>query len=103
MDWFVCFVAGKARLEPVGIILCAALMGMAALELILESATALIQGFKESSHQPALEFDFSTMSMLVGTIVAKIILWAFCAHIQDRSPMAMTLAVDHRNDVLSNL
>ena len=99
----ILYPAGKARLEPVGIILCAALMGMAALQLILESVTQLIEGFNNIEHPSALIFDMSTIAMLIGTIVAKIALWILCSRYADKSGTLMTLAVDHRNDVLSNI
>jgi divalent metal cation (Fe/Co/Zn/Cd) transporter len=77
-------------------------MGMAALQLILESVTELISGFKSTTHPTTLIFDLSTILMLIGTIVFKIILWLYCNQFAQKSAMAMTLAVDHRNDVLSN-
>lgn len=98
-DWNT-YPAGKARLEPIGVILCAAAMGMFSLQIILQSGETLIKGLK--GEVPVTEFDTPTIALLVVTIVLKIALYFYCNQWSDDSENAMTLAVDHRNDVLSN-
>jgi cation diffusion facilitator family transporter len=97
------YPAGRSRLEPVGIILCAALMGMAALQLILESGGQLMQGFGKGGAPPTVSFDVFTLAMLGATIGVKAVLWFYCSLYSKYSPTLYALAVDHRNDVLSNL
>jgi len=97
------YPAGRSRLEPVGIIICAALMGMASLQLILESVEQLVAGFSRHGERPqGVAFDAPTLLLLGATIVAKLALWIYCQFYAKYSPTLYTLAVDHRNDVLSN-
>jgi cation diffusion facilitator family transporter len=97
------YPAGRSRLEAVGIILCSALMGMAALQLILESGKELYMGYlSEHGHHASVDFNLFTISLLLLTILAKFVLWVYCNAYAKYSPTLFTLAVDHRNDVLSN-
>ena len=97
------YPAGRSRLEPVGIILCAAIMGCASLQLILESVGELAQGYGAAHVTPTVSFDVFTLSLLLATVMAKLGLWIYCAAFAKHSPTLYTLAVDHRNDVMSNL
>lgn len=74
------------------------------MQLILESVGELAHGYGggHPSH-PSVSFDAFTLSLLVVTIVAKLGLWIYCATFAKYSPTLYTLAVDHRNDVLSNV
>lgn len=76
---------------------------MASLQLILESITQLIEGFSTHAYESPLVFDKLTIWLLVSTIVSKILLWLYCRAFQSYSVTLLALAVDHRNDVLSNL
>lgn len=97
------YPAGRSRLEPVGIIICASLMGCAALQLILESGEQLFVGYRgDPSDHAQVDFTFFTIALLVSTILAKLALWIYCAAFASHSPTLYTLAADHRNDVLSN-
>jgi cation diffusion facilitator family transporter len=95
------YPAGRSRLEPVGLIVCAALMGCAALQLLVESASQLVVGFTHAKH-PVVTFDVLTLTILMLTIIGKLGLWLYCAAYAKYSPTLFALAVDHRNDVLSN-
>lgn len=90
------YPAGLSRLEPIGVILCASIMGMAALELVLHSILQLMSGH----HQ--LFFSITSISILILAIVIKIVLYIMCSAMVKYSPSMLTLAEDHRNDVVSN-
>lgn len=97
------YPAGRSRLEPVGIIICAALMGCAALQLILESGEQLYVGYRgDAAEHAQVDFNFFTIALLVSTILGKLALWIYCAAFASYSPTLYTLSADHRNDVLSN-
>jgi divalent metal cation (Fe/Co/Zn/Cd) transporter len=97
------YPAGRSRLEPVGIIVCAAIMGCAALQLILESGEQLATGFGSHAHHAVVSFNLFTIVLLLATVLAKLALWIYCSAYARYSPTLFTLAVDHRNDVLSNV
>jgi hypothetical protein len=71
------YPAGKSRLEPIGIILCACVMGMASLQLILQSTTTLVEGARQSINGELtveyVVFDTTTIALLIGTIASKIV------------------------------
>ncbi|TDH69585.1 hypothetical protein CCR75_008273 [Bremia lactucae] len=94
------YPAGRRRLEPIAVIISATLMGMAAIEVIQQSAGALLKGLR--GHQRELNISFSTMAVLLCAIVMKLLLWYVCAKIASHSSSADALAQDHRNDVFSN-
>jgi cation diffusion facilitator family transporter len=123
------YPAGAARLEPVGVLTCAALMGMASFEVLRESFTSLVY-----HKEPILGYDHgagtgseislvSFWSMLAIVVVKLALLW-LCnraankklvihaaaagfggsakAVVQLGDPTLEALAQDHWNDVLSN-
>ena len=86
---------GRNRLEPVAIIITAAVMGTATLQII----TSAIDGIVTGSINPNINI-FS--AMIIGiTIILKGTLYVLCRQVDN--PSVQTLAVDHRNDVISNL
>lgn len=92
------FPVGKSRYEPVGLIICAALMFIVGLQLISQAALSLWDGGADSA-----SIDLTSISVIILVIVLKSGLWYYC-HIQRHiSDSVETLAFDHRNDVLSNL
>ncbi len=97
----VLFPAGKSRFEPVGIILCASLMLLAALELVGNSLSTLYHGFALGEVEGAV-IDGSSISVIAAVIILKAMLWLYCQARADLSDSVATLAFDHRNDVLSN-
>jgi len=95
------YPAGRSRLEPVGIVLCASLMGVASLEIACRSCADLAQG--HSGDPPELSLDNGNLALLLFTILSKIALYLYCVAVQKHSSSVMVLAIDHRNDILSNI
>ncbi len=108
------YPAGASRLEPIGVLTCAALMGMASFEVLKESFETLL--YKDSSLEnlSLSEEWYSFWSMLVIVGVKLGLLW-LCqkasyrrsygsskAVIQLADPTLEALAQDHWNDCLSN-
>lgn len=92
------FPVGKSRLEPVGLVLCAALMFIACLQLVSESAVSLWNGGNE-----ATVIDLTSVSVIAFVIILKSGLWYYCYAQRESSDTIETLAFDHLNDVLSNI
>jgi len=90
------YPAGLSRLEPIGVILCASIMGMASLELVFQSIASLVKG----SH--SVYFNSFSISILLLAIIIKILLYIMCSAYSKHSPSLLTLAEDHRNDVMTN-
>jgi len=89
------YPVGKTRLEPVGILTVSLLMIMLSMSVMRESITALVLG----TH--GITWSLAAVIMLGGVIFLKFCLWLFCRRFT-YSPIAMALAQDHLNDVLSN-
>jgi divalent metal cation (Fe/Co/Zn/Cd) transporter len=93
------FPAGKTRLEPLGIVLFACVMGMAAVQIIQQSASRMILGF---SGTPA-EVSLNTMTIVFLCSIAciKLGLHLFCRAVAATGnfPSVEALAQDHLNDV----
>ena len=89
------YPVGRTRLEPIGIITLATIMTMSAAMIIQESARALIDNHK------LRDFNYIAIGSMGTVIVLKVILWLFCRSYKDQ-PIALALAEDHINDVLSN-
>ena len=119
------YPAGAARLEPIGVLTCAALMGMASFEVLRESFTSLMK--HEESLAAAIASDgvgddvslvsFWTMLAIVVTKMALLWLCKKAANkkqrragfvgsakevVQMADPTLDALAQDHWNDSLSN-
>ena len=86
---------GRNRLEPVAIIITAAVMGTAALQII----TSAIEDVAEDKVDPNINIFSGTIIAL--TVILKGTLYILCRQV--RSPSVQALAVDHRNDVAANL
>lgn len=108
------YPAGASRLEPIGVLTCAALMGMASFEVLKESFTTLLY-HTSSINQEGTVQSFWSMSSIV--FVKLFLLW-LCnkaantktvlsqssarAVVQLADPTLEALAQDHWNDALSN-
>ena len=105
------YPAGAARLEPVGVLTCAALMGMASFEVIKESIQSLVA--REVMQDVSLMSFWSMMFV----IVLKLVLLVLCQRADTNwakrndststkftisDPTLEALAQDHYNDALSN-
>lgn len=96
---------GRERLEPVGVMVCAIVMGMASIEVISTSAEKLWK-YWGSDHVPAVDLTFFTSCMLVGIIILKALLWVWCMRVSKRHPgndSVKAIAQDNQNDVISNI
>ena len=86
---------GRNRLEPVAIIITAAVMGTAAIQII----TSAIDDITSSS----IDLNINIFS---GIIIGFTIILKGCLYIlyrQVNNPSVQALAVDHRNDIASNI
>jgi len=98
------YPVGRTRLEPVGVMICAVVMGMASIEVISTSSMKLVQYW--DSEPPPLAFRWDTVLLLVGIIGLKWFLYLWCTRVAERSPRSdavEAIAQDNKNDVLSNL
>ena len=110
------YPAGASRLEPLGVLICAALMGMASFEIIKESCESLL--FDQDTIATDDDKMTSFLSML-AVVVIKLALWALCNRaartrivssirspgkqsVKVADPTLEALAQDHFNDCLSN-
>jgi cation diffusion facilitator family transporter len=124
------YPAGASRLEPIGVLTCAALMGMASFEVLRESFTSLI--YHEKSLAAAMAADGASDGVslvsfwtMLAIVVSKMALLGLCnkaankkvvtsragfvgsvgsakAVVQMADPTLEALAQDHWNDCLSN-
>ena len=92
---------GKARLEPLGVVIFAVVMGMSSLQIILEAVRRLIDIVTKG---PTLKLDVATLTILLSTILLKVLAMLLCRWVAARqaSPSVDAYAQDHRNDVLTN-
>ena len=86
------YPVGRKRLEPVSIIIIAAVMGTAALQIITNAVENL-------GKRPNVNAFSGLIVALV--VVLKGTLYLLCKGV--KNPSVQALAVDHRNDVVSNV
>lgn len=94
------FPVGKSRYEPIGIIVFAALMGAASLQLISQGLTSLTEGL--GGVPPSTTLDERTYGVLAATIGVKGALFLLCSSVKSFSSSVGALAMDHFNDVINN-
>jgi len=93
------YIAGRTRLEPVGIIATAVLMAMAAVEVLRESVISLVGNVSATSpFQPPL----SWAAVMVLSVASVMNLFVCLLTKRMNSPLMDTLGEDAQNDVLSN-
>eukprot|EP00300_Choanocystis_sp_HF-7_P003914 c12983_g1_i2.p2 GENE.c12983_g1_i2~~c12983_g1_i2.p2 ORF type:complete len:279 (-),score=67.04 c12983_g1_i2:47-883(-) len=90
------YPVGRRRLEPLGIIVFAAVMGTAALQLITTSIEAL------AKRSTSLNVQVSTIVILLVTITVKLLLYVWCRCVGRKSAIVNALATDHITDVMVN-
>lgn len=95
------FPVGKSRYEPISIIVFAALMGAASLQLISQGVDQLTKGFASADAGRA-ETDYRTYIVLATIIGVKGTLFVFCSAIKKYSTSVAALALDHFADVITN-
>lgn len=86
---------GRNRLEPVAIVVTASVMGTAALQII----TSAIEDIADNSIDP--QINVFSGGIIALTVILKGALYIICRQVNN--PSIQTLAVDHRNDVVSNI
>ncbi|KAF8949881.1 hypothetical protein BGZ46_004867 [Entomortierella lignicola] len=91
------YPVGKARMEPLGIIVFAAVMVTSFMQVMLQSIQRLLGGSVE-----AVDLGLIILTLLGINILIKLGLWAWCRTMKD-SPSVMALAQDHLNDVVFNI
>jgi len=69
-------------------------MFMATVQLLFASIESLI------THETDLDVSFTTLAILATTILLKSALYIYCRTVKSSS--AQALAMDHRNDVITN-
>ncbi|RYY34296.1 cation diffusion facilitator family transporter [archaeon] len=94
------YPVGKTRLEPLAIIVFASVMGVAALQLVVQSIQVIAQGVSEGP--PKLTIDAVTYGVLGSTVAVKLLLLILCWRLRDESDSVEALVQDHRNDVITN-
>ncbi|CAJ0564074.1 unnamed protein product, partial [Mesorhabditis spiculigera] len=85
---------GRTRLEPLALIVISTVMGIASVMLIYESVKRVI------TNDVKLDVDAVSAGIMVATICVKFTLMCVCRQYDD--PSINVLAMDHRNDCLSN-
>lgn len=118
------YPAGASRLEPIGVLVCAALMGMASFEILKQSIEALVVVLNGSSQSDEALYLHNNAHMLsiygmMSIVLAKLLLYVLCHRarptVYKRSrthgqlvpqkasdPTLEALALDHWNDAWSN-
>lgn len=91
---------GKAKLEPLAIIVFASVMGVASLQLMVQSIQDIVKGYMTSP--PTLVVDEITYGVLAAVVITKSVLYFICSRLVDSSASVDALAQDHRNDVVTN-
>ena len=93
---------GRSRLEPVGIVVVASLMGMASLQVVMESLIRIGQGLDKNKKVTKPKVDSIAVFIMLFTIATKVILYFICRRLAKHSASMSALAQDHLNDVMSN-
>ncbi|KAI7824776.1 cation efflux protein [Gamsiella multidivaricata] len=91
------YPVGKARMEPLGIIVFASVMVTSFLQVMLQSFERLLAGADEP-----VDLGIIILSLLGLNIFIKFALWAWCRTMKDSSSV-QALAQDHLNDVVFNV
>lgn len=91
---------GKSRVQPLGIIIFAAIMGVSSVQIVKEGMENLINGL--SGHPHVIEFTLFPSIVMGITIFTKAVLWWLCSYSGVDSDLLGALAEDHRNDILTN-
>ena len=122
------YPAGASRLEPLGVLSCAALMGFASFGVLKEALEQLFEGMHDGSSNILMDENWSSFYSMLSIVVVKLGLWGLCqkvGHVRieeannnggsstDGRRGSVTtnyyvdstleaLALDHWNDFLSN-
>ncbi len=72
------YPAGASRLEPIGVLTCAALMGMASFEVIKESVERLLYFSPQQAAQELLNYNMASVWSMIVIVGVKLALWVLC-------------------------
>ena len=118
------YPAGASRLEPLGVLSCAALMGFASFGVLKEALETLYEGVEDgSSSSIMMDVNWSSFWSMLSIVFVKLGLWGLCqkvGHVRiseaannaggGAAPPKIyvdstleALALDHWNDCLSNV
>ncbi|KAF9977397.1 hypothetical protein BGZ73_006144 [Actinomortierella ambigua] len=92
------YPVGKARMEPLGVIVFGSIMMTSFAQVLLQSVERLLGG--EEDHP--VELDTVTLILLAANILIKLALWLWCRTIKNSSSV-QALAQDHYIDVIFNI
>ncbi|GMI32455.1 hypothetical protein TeGR_g4714, partial [Tetraparma gracilis] len=104
------YPAGASKFEPVGVIICAALMGMGSFQVIRESIEHIMKTVGADT-LPTLDNSLVSIVSMIAIILFKLVLWLYCRAVKDlleadgKGASVSTIdamAQDHINDCLSN-
>lgn len=88
------YPAGKSRVSTVGILIFSVLMSCCTIYIIIQCLSAL------ATHQMPPKTTQTALFVMIFTIVLKFFLWLIFTWMGH--PITLTLAADHKNDVLTN-
>ncbi|KAF9923764.1 hypothetical protein BGZ67_009662 [Mortierella alpina] len=92
------YPVGKARMEPLGIIVFAAVMVTSFMQVLVQAFERLVEG----SAEPPVDLSLIILALLALNILIKTALWLWCRTMKDSSSV-LALAQDHLNDVVFNV
>eukprot|EP00931_Biecheleriopsis_adriatica_P118536 TRINITY_DN9390_c0_g1_i1.p1 TRINITY_DN9390_c0_g1~~TRINITY_DN9390_c0_g1_i1.p1 ORF type:complete len:404 (-),score=85.94 TRINITY_DN9390_c0_g1_i1:41-1252(-) len=99
------YPVGRGRLEPVGVMICAVVMGMASMEVISTSSMRLVK-YWDRNDAPGVALTESTAALLLGIVLLKAGLYVWCSAVSRRHPSnegVKAIAQDNLNDTISNI
>ncbi|MFH4975038.1 hypothetical protein AB6A40_001747 [Gnathostoma spinigerum] len=86
---------GRTRLEPIALIIVSVIMGVASVQMIVQSLESILRN-TVNPHT-----DVASISIMLITVLVKLILVVICQRYKKDASIAV-LAQDHRNDCISN-
>lgn len=97
------YPVGRGRLEPLGVMICAVVMGMASMQVISTSAGRLVTYWGRDD-SPTIEFTRALVPLLVSIIIFQACLYLWCKKVATKysNDSVKAVAQDNANDVLSN-
>ena len=97
------YPVGKSRLEPIGVIIFACIMGVSMFGVCQESVSSLI-GHLTGTNLLYIKVDVVPLLVLLITIFIKLGLYLYCMYACkfDENSSVLAYMEDHRNDVLTN-
>jgi divalent metal cation (Fe/Co/Zn/Cd) transporter len=85
------YPAGRSRIEPVGVIVVAVMMGIAAVEVLRASIEKLVEALAYH-HLPNLQMDPATLAILCMAVGVKCVLYLYSSVLAGESGTAEALA-----------